>query len=121
MQLIRGEAVGFPGRSLVFMGMSKELETLKLPSSGLGNPVILYCKPSQKGQEMRAAKRQVELKAPGARSDALEGGPGNSRATIGQRRSPEFRAGPLAGATWGGFPGPPLKIVCITVLEQAQT
>lgn len=40
---------------------------------------------------MRAAKRQVELKAPGARSDALEGRPGNPRATIGQRRSPEFR------------------------------
>lgn len=39
--------MGLPGRSLVFMGMSKELESLKRPSSGLGNSVILYCKLSQ--------------------------------------------------------------------------
>lgn len=90
--------MGLPGRPLVFIGMSKELESLEFPS-GLGNPATLNCKQNQRGKEMPAATRQVELKVPRARSDAQEGRPGNPRATIGQRRSPESRAGPL---TLGG-------------------
>lgn len=71
------------------MGMSKELGFLEFPW-GLVNPrhALLQIKPERSGVAGSATPSENL-------NDAQESRPGNRRATISQRRSPESLAGPL--------------------------